>query len=84
MPFTPAIIRTATWDVVAWNKAATVIMMDYAKLPKERRNILHLMFSDERVRAAQDDWRNVARYVVGAFRADAARRRRGGNPAAVR
>lgn len=73
MPFSPAIVRTATWDVVAWNKAATVILTDYSRLPKERRNILRMMFSDERVRAAQDDWRNVARYVVGAFRADAAR-----------
>jgi transcriptional regulator with XRE-family HTH domain len=73
MPFSPAIIRTATWDVVAWNKAATIVLTDYAKLPKDQRNILRRMFSDERVRAAQDDWRNVARYVVGAFRADAAR-----------
>jgi len=73
MPFSPAIIRTATWDVVAWNKAAKAILTDYAKLPKDRRNILRMMFSDERVRAAQDDWRNVARYVVSAFRADAAR-----------
>ena len=73
MPFSPAIIRTATWQVVAWNKAATVILADYAKLPRAQRNILRMMFSDERVRAAQDDWRNVARYVVGAFRADAAR-----------
>ncbi|PWE53408.1 transcriptional regulator [Metarhizobium album] len=73
MPFSPAIIRTATWDVVAWNKAAVVILTDYAKLPKERRNILRMMFSDERMRAAQDEWRTVARYLVGAFRADAAR-----------
>ncbi|WP_280171619.1 helix-turn-helix transcriptional regulator [Agrobacterium pusense] len=73
MPFSPAIIRTATWDVVAWNKAAAVILTDYAKLPKEKRNVLRMMFSDERMRAAQDDWRTVARYVVGAFRADAAR-----------
>ncbi|MDX3974898.1 helix-turn-helix transcriptional regulator [Shinella sp.] len=73
MPFSPAIIRTATWDVVAWNKAAAVILTDYAKLPKERRNILRMMFSDERMRAKQDDWHTVARYVVGAFRADAAR-----------
>lgn len=73
MLFSPAIIRTATWDVVAWNKAAAVILTDYAKLPREKRNVLRLMFSDERVRAAQDDWRTVARYVVGAFRADAAR-----------
>jgi len=73
MPYSPAIIRTATWDVVAWNRAATIILTDYAKLPKEQRNILRMMFSDDRVRAAQDDWRNVARYIVGAFRADAAR-----------
>ncbi|WLR99724.1 helix-turn-helix transcriptional regulator [Shinella sumterensis] len=73
MPFSPAIIRTATWDVVAWNKAAAIILTDYAKLPPDRRNILRMIFSDERVRAAQDDWRSVARYVVGAFRADAAR-----------
>lgn len=73
MPFSPAIIRTATWDVVAWNKAAAIILTDYARLPPDRRNILRMIFSDERVRAAQDDWRNVARYVVGAFRADAAR-----------
>ena len=31
------------------------------------------MFADARVRAAQDDWLSVARFVVGAFRADAAR-----------
>lgn len=73
MPFSPAIIRTAIWDVVAWNKAAAVILTDYAKLPKEKRNVLRMMFSNERMRAAQDDWRTVARYVVGAFRADAAR-----------
>lgn len=73
MPTSPAIIKTATWDVVAWNRAAAVLLTDYAKLPRKQRNVLRLMFSDSRVRAAQDDWHNVARYVVGAFRADAAR-----------
>lgn len=55
IPFSPAIVRTAAWDVVAWNRAATVILTDYEKLTKERRNILRMIFSDERVRAAQDD-----------------------------
>ncbi|WP_371832869.1 MmyB family transcriptional regulator [Mesorhizobium koreense] len=31
------------------------------------------MFSDSRVRAAQEDWLGVAHFAVGAFRADAAR-----------
>jgi transcriptional regulator with XRE-family HTH domain len=69
----PAIVKTATWDVVAWNRAAAVLLTDYALLPREQRNILRLLFSDARVRARQADWRDVARFVVGAFRADAAR-----------
>jgi transcriptional regulator with XRE-family HTH domain len=69
----PAIIRTAIWDVVAWNRAATIVLTDYAKLPPERRNILRLIFCEPRVRAAQHDWDSVARFVVAAFRADAAR-----------
>lgn len=69
----PAIIKTATWDVVAWNRAAAALLTDYSKLPREQRNILRLMFGNPRVRAAQDDWLSVARFVVGSFRADAAR-----------
>src|SRR5215469_6006098 len=69
----PALIRTATWDVVAWNQAATVMLTDYAQLPSEERNLLRLIFLDPRVRAAHYDWRSVARFVVAAFRIDAAR-----------
>jgi transcriptional regulator with XRE-family HTH domain len=69
----PALIRTATWDVVAWNRAATVMLTDYGSLPPEQRNILRFVFLDPRVRAAQYDWESVARFVVGGFRVDAAR-----------
>ncbi|QYE36470.1 helix-turn-helix transcriptional regulator [Polymorphobacter sp. PAMC 29334] len=69
----PAIIKTATWDIVAWNAAAAMLLTDYSKLPPNGRNILRLMFGNSHIRAAQEDWQTVARYVVGAFRADAAR-----------
>ena len=69
----PAVIRTAIWDVVAWNRAATVMLMDYGSLPPEQRNILRYFFLDPRARAAQYDWESVARFVLGAFRVDAAR-----------
>src|SRR3569833_1548258 len=69
----PALIKTATWDVVAWNRAAAVVLTDYGALPPSQRNILRLIFGDPRVRAAQYDWERVARFVVGTFRADAAR-----------
>ena len=69
----PAIIKTATWDVVAWNRAAAAVLTDYSQLARQDRNILRLMFSNSRVRARQADWEDVARYVVGSFRADVAR-----------
>lgn len=70
---TPALIRTATWDVVAWNPASTVMMADYGSLPPAERNMLRFMFLDPRARVAQYDWDGVARFVLGAFRLDAAR-----------
>jgi len=69
----PAFIRTATWDIVAWNKAATAVLTDYSTLAEGKRNVLRMMFQDSRVRAAQPNWQNVARYVVASFRADVAR-----------
>jgi transcriptional regulator with XRE-family HTH domain len=69
----PAVVRTATWDVVAWNRAAAAVLTDYSRLEAAQRNILRLVFSDARVRAAQPQWESVARFVVATFRADAAR-----------
>jgi len=69
----PALVKTALWDVVAWNRAAAVVLTDYGALPPDQRNILRMIFLDPRVRAAQFDWDSVARFVVSAFRADAAR-----------
>jgi transcriptional regulator with XRE-family HTH domain len=69
----PALIRTATYDVVAWNRAVAVMLTDYGALPVKERNILRSLFLDPRARALQADWQSVARFVVGAFRIDAAR-----------
>jgi transcriptional regulator with XRE-family HTH domain len=73
MVLSPAIVKTAMWDVVGWNRAAAVLLTDYAKLPREGRNILRLMFGSDRIRARNADFDSIARFVVGAFRADVAR-----------
>jgi len=73
MDASPALVRTVTWDVVAWNHAAAAVLTDYGALPRAQRNLLRLIFLDPRARAAQFDWDSVARFVVGVFRADAAR-----------
>ncbi|NPD67586.1 helix-turn-helix domain-containing protein [Lichenicola cladoniae] len=73
LTWSPAIVRTPTWDVVAWNRAAAVVLTDYGALPPDQRNILRMIFSDPRIRSAQPEWEAVARFVVGSFRIDAAR-----------
>lgn len=73
MPLSPAIIKNAMWDVVGWNAAAAALLTDYAALPREQRNIMRLMFTGGKGRSRNEDWDSIARFVVGAFRADMAR-----------
>lgn len=73
LELSPAYVKTSTWDVVAWNRAASVVLADYGALPPEQRNIVRMVFLDPHVRAKQPDWAKVARFVVAAFRADSAR-----------
>lgn len=79
----PALIKTAIWDVVAWNRAAAAALIDYDALPPGQRNILRLVFCDPRIRAAQFDWQSAARFVVSSFRVDAARAGATGEVAAL-
>ncbi|MGR6327795.1 helix-turn-helix transcriptional regulator [Sphingomonas sp. XXL09] len=83
MPLSPAIIKTAMWDVVGWNRAATLLLTDYAKLPPDGRNILRLMFGSTQLRARNADWDSIARFVVAAFRADMTRAGAAGSAAAA-
>lgn len=70
----PAFIKTATWDVVAWNHAAEIVLMpNLGQLPPHERNTLRLVFLDHRARTLYYDWETVARTAVAAFRADVAR-----------
>jgi transcriptional regulator with XRE-family HTH domain len=70
---TPALIRTATWDVVAWNRASSIMLADYGAMPPEHRNMLRHLFLDPGAREAHYHWESVARFIVSAFRLDAAR-----------
>ncbi len=73
LKLSPAYVKTSTWDIVAWNRAATLVLVDYGALAAEQRNILRLLFCNAGVRAAMPNWQSDARFVVAAFRADVAR-----------
>ena len=69
----PAMVKNAEWDIVAWNEAAAAVLTDYAALPPDQRNVMRLFFRDARVRATQPHWEYTARFVVATFRAETAR-----------
>lgn len=48
----PALIRTAIWDIIAWNRAATVMLVDYGRVPPRERNVLRAIFLNPQARAA--------------------------------
>ena len=68
----PAFMKTATWDVVAWNQAATVLWPNLEQLAAKERNTLRRVFLDPRAQELYYDWEAVARSAVAAFRADVA------------
>jgi transcriptional regulator with XRE-family HTH domain len=69
----PAIVKTPTWDIVAWNAAAAATLVDYAALPVQERNILRSLFGNDDRRGRLPDWEENARWALGVFRIDTAR-----------
>jgi transcriptional regulator with XRE-family HTH domain len=77
----PAIVKTPTWDIVAWNTAAAAVLTDYAALPVGERNLLRRLFGELSTTDRWPDWESDARFALAVFRIDVART--GGSPEAV-
>ena len=73
LEFSPAYVKTPDWDVIAWNRAAEVVLSDLLALPEGRRNMLRLVFCEPNVRQKMLGWENVARFVVATFRSETAK-----------
>jgi transcriptional regulator with XRE-family HTH domain len=74
MPSRPAYIRTARWDVIAWNKAAARLF-GFHRIRAEERNLVRLMFVDPEFRAMVPNWSTAAPIMLAKFRSDYARYR---------
>jgi transcriptional regulator with XRE-family HTH domain len=73
LEYSPALVRTAAWDVIAWNRAATLLMGDYGAVPPHERNVLRIMFTDPNAKTRMIEWEKEARNTVAGFRADTVR-----------
>jgi transcriptional regulator with XRE-family HTH domain len=67
----PAIVMTARWDVIAWNRLASTIFRDYDRLPPEKRNLLRiLLVDDESYQGDSATYEAMARRILSKFRVD--------------
>ena len=73
MPYSPAMIKTPTWDVVAWNAAAQAVLGHTGNQSMEERNVLRRLFGSATPRDLFPEWEANARFAVGVFRVEIAR-----------
>jgi hypothetical protein len=67
----PALVMTARWDVIAWNRLATQVFRHYEQLAPEQRNLLRILLVDDK--GYQKDpaaYEAMARRVLSKFRVD--------------
>ena len=70
---TPAYVRNARFDILAWNRSVTELFVDYAALQPHERNTVRLLFLHEPYRRLIQDWKVLARGYVASLRAARAR-----------
>ena len=68
MDYGPAWVFGERWDIVAWNRAASVIHGDLAALQGIERNALYQLFLDNRMRSMLVDWETHGRGCVAKLR----------------
>jgi transcriptional regulator with XRE-family HTH domain len=67
----PAILMTARWDVVAWNRLAVAVFRDYDRIPQDRRNLIRILLIDETIYDPEsDEYLEMARRLLAKFRVD--------------
>ena len=74
MDFGPAWVFGERWDILAWNRAASVIHGDLAGLQGIERNALYQLFLGDRMRSTLVDWDRHGRMCVAKLRATYASR----------
>ena len=69
---TPAIVLGPRTDILAWNRLAAKVYVDFDACTPRELNYVRLIFTDPRMRTLFDDWPSVARSCVAILRREAA------------
>lgn len=66
----PSFVTNEGTDVIAWNRAAELIIADFGSLPINERNMMNIMFLNSDYRQRLVDWEGFARYMTAMVRAN--------------
>lgn len=69
----PAYILGFRWDVLAWNRGACELLVDFEAIPAARRNLVELTFLDQALSERYVEWNDVAQSTLANFRASIGR-----------
>jgi transcriptional regulator with XRE-family HTH domain len=72
----PAYLIGRNGAILAWNRWACRVFLDFAEVPPERRSIGGLVFADPRTRVLYADWERKAHETVAYLRTEVGRRPR--------
>ncbi|MEF2966590.1 helix-turn-helix transcriptional regulator [Paenibacillus sp. M1] len=66
----PSFVTDEGTDVIAWNRAAELIIADFGSLPKSERYMMNIMFCNSDYRQRLVNWEGFARYTTATLRAN--------------
>ena len=68
LTLSPSFIMDTRWNIIAWNKAASVVFVDYSKINAHERNMVWMMFTNSNYKQLFIDWEFHAQGMLARFR----------------
>lgn len=64
----PSFLADQRWNVIAWNRAACLLLGDFSQMNPHHRNIIRGMFTNDYFKHLYTNWDVYARSLLGRFR----------------
>ena len=64
----PSFIADQRWNVIAWNKAACILLGNFENMNARQRNVVWAMFTDDYFKRLYNNWDMYAKSLLGRFR----------------
>lgn len=70
--YSPSTILDKYWNVIAWNRASSVVFIDFSKIHITNRNLMEIMFTNSDYQQLFENWETKAQEMLSRFRVSCA------------